>query len=184
MMGAIKSEYLGEFVGIRSRHCVVLEETANNLPEPFRLFADGLMHAPPKLLRSSSLITVSFAWTRSRRLFLWIRNLPWRDLPLDEGEAQEVEGLRLAKTPPFAVGRRMAAERDQAGLVRVERQRKLLEPCAHRIEEPTGVGLVLEAGNNVIGIPDDDHVASGLAPSPAFGPEVEDIVQVDVGQKR
>jgi hypothetical protein len=32
------------------RHCVVLEETGNNLPEPFRLFAYGLMHAPSQLL--------------------------------------------------------------------------------------------------------------------------------------
>jgi hypothetical protein len=30
---------------------------------------------------------------------------------------------------------------------------------------------MLEADNNVVGIPNHDHVARGLAPSPAFGPE-------------
>jgi hypothetical protein len=47
-----------------------------------------------------------------------------------------------------------------------------------------GVGFVLEANDEVVGIPHDDHVARGLAPSPAFGPEVEDVMQVDVGKQR
>jgi hypothetical protein len=58
----------------------------------------------------------------------------------------------------------VAAELDQAGLVRMQRQRKLLKPRPHRLEEPTGVGLVLEAGHHVIGIAHDDHVAGGLSP--------------------
>src|SRR5271169_5357419 len=43
---------------------------------------------------------------------------------------------------------------------------------------------MLEANDEVVGIPHDDHVARGLAPSPAFGPEVEDVMQVDVGKQR
>ena len=38
-----------------------------------------------------------------------------------------------------------AAELDQAGLVRIERQRELLEPLAHIVPEAPGVRLVLEA---------------------------------------
>jgi len=34
-----------------------------------------------------------------------------------------------------------------------------------------------------VGVAHDDHVAHGLAPSPAFGPQVEHVVQVDVGQQ-
>ena len=56
------------------------------------------------------------------------------------------------------------------------------KPRAHRVEEPTGVGLVLEADDDIVRIADDDHVACRLAPSPAVGPQVEDVVQVDVGQ--
>ena len=66
----------------------------------------------------------------------------------------------------------------------MQRQRELLQPLAHRVEEATGVGLVLEADDDVVGIAHDDHVARGLAPSPALGPEVEGVVQVDVGQQR
>jgi hypothetical protein len=37
---------------------------------------------------------------------------------LQHTEAQEVEGLRFAEPTLLAIGRRMAAELDQAGLVR------------------------------------------------------------------
>ena len=80
--------------------------------------------------------------------------------------------------------RRKAAELDQPGLLRMQRQRKLLQPLTHRVQEAPGVALVLEADDEVVGIPHDDHVARGLAPSPALGPEVEDVVQVDVGKQR
>ena len=66
----------------------------------------------------------------------------------------------------------------------MQRQRELLQPFAHRFEEAPGVGLVLEADDDIVGIAHDDHVARSLAPSPAVGPEVEDVVQVDVGQQR
>ncbi len=36
----------------------------------------------------------------------------------------------------------------------------------------------------VVGITHDDHVARGLAPSPAHGTEVEDVVQVDIEKQR
>ena len=79
---------------------------------------------------------------------------------------------------------REAAELDQASLVRIERQRELLEPLAHVVPEAPGIRLVLEADNNVISIPHEDHVARGLVPSPTRGPEVEHIMQVDVGEQR
>ena len=55
---------------------------------------------------------------------------------------------------------------------------------AQLIEEAPGVTLVLETDDEVVSISHDDHVAVGLAPSPARCPEIENIVQIDVGQKR
>ena len=100
----------------------------------------------------------------------------------DEGETQKVEGLRFAEPTLLAVGRRMATKLDQAGLVRMKRQRKLLQPRTHLIQEAPGVGLMLKADDEVVGVPHDDHVARGFTPSPACGPEIEYVVQVDVGQ--
>ena len=66
----------------------------------------------------------------------------------------------------------------------MERQRELLQPRTHRVPEALGIRLVLEADDDIIGIADDDHVARGLAPSPALRPEIEHVVQVDVGEQR
>jgi hypothetical protein len=65
--------------------------------------------------------------------------------PADKDEAQELEGFRFAESVLRSVGRRMAAKLDQAGLVRMQRQRELLQPFAHRFPEAPSVGLVLEA---------------------------------------
>jgi transposase len=43
---------------------------------------------------------------------------------------------------------------------------------------------VRQADDNVIRVAHDNHVTRGLAPSPALGPEVEDVVQVDIGEQR
>jgi len=49
----------------------------------------------------------------------------------DEGKAEEVEGCRLSEPTLSTSICRKAAEFDQASLVRIERQRELLEPFAH-----------------------------------------------------
>src|SRR5690348_12943938 len=38
---------------------------------------------------------------------------------------------------------------------------------------------MLEAHDEVVGVPDHDHVTRGFAPSPALGPEVENVVEID-----
>src|SRR6266699_4966494 len=70
----------------------------------------------------------------------------------DEGEAQEVEGLRLAEPSLLAVSCRKASELDEPGLLRVKRQRKLLQPLAHLIQEAPAVSLVLESDDEVVGV--------------------------------
>src|SRR5208283_1590961 len=101
-----------------------------------------------------------------------------------EHETEELEGFRLRPSALLAVLRREAAELDQARLVRMQRQRNLLQPFAHRIPEAAGVIPALEADDDVVGVPHHDHVARGLAPSPALGPEIEDVVEIDVGEQR
>jgi len=66
----------------------------------------------------------------------------------------------------------------------MQRQRKLLQPLPHRVPEAPGVILVLEANDDIVSIPHDDHVACSLTPSPALSPKVEAVVQVDVGEQR
>src|SRR5947209_17451372 len=69
-------------------------------------------------------------------------------------------------------------------LSRVERQCKFLKPVTHRIKEATCVALMLKADHQIVGISHDDHVAPGLPPSPALGPKIEAVMQVDIGEDR
>jgi hypothetical protein len=91
-------------------------------------------------------------------------------LPLIKVKPRELKVSGLPN-PRCAPVRRVAAELDQAGLFRLEprsgsrRQRELLKPRAHRIEEPMGIGLVLEAGDDIIRVTHNDHVAGGLPPT-------------------
>src|SRR4051794_20681688 len=120
---------------------MVGEVAGDHLLQPAPLDGDRLMHAPPQRLPDRP----------ERRPHAVAPALP-RELeaasarsPAYVGEAQEVEGLRLAEPAPGTVRRREAAELDQAGLVRMQRQRKLLQPCAHRVPETSGIDLALEA---------------------------------------
>ncbi len=82
------------------------------------------------------------------------------------------------------MGRRTATELNQAGLVWMECQRECFKPFTHRIKETASLVLMLEANHEIIGIAHDNHVAVGLLPSPAFGPEIERVVQVSIGEQR
>src|SRR5208282_5003660 len=72
---------------------------------------------------------------------------------------------RFGEPALLAVLRRKAAELNQAGLVRMERQRELLQPVAHRLPEAASVALMLEA---------DDKSSSGgeFHPSALTEPDV------------
>src|ERR1700730_4339316 len=99
------------------------------------------------------------------------------------GEAEEVERLRLAKPRPFPLLRRSAAELDQTGLVRMEGQRKLGQTNPPLRLATPGIGLVLKAGNDVVGIAHQDDVSLAMVASPPLRPEIEDVMQVDVRQQ-
>jgi hypothetical protein len=58
------------------------------------------------------------------------RELAVPSAPADVGEAQKGDGFRFVKTAPRAVRRCMAAELDQAHLVRMQAQREAFQPLA------------------------------------------------------
>src|SRR5229473_913153 len=162
------------------RHGMIGEEASDHLLEPSPLLRDRLMHPPSQFLldlpeRCPHAIAPCCPFDKELSTAVAFT---------DEGKAEKVEGLRFSEPAMSASFRRKAAELDQAGLVRIERQRELLEPLAHIVPEAPGVRLVLEAYDYVISITHEDHVARGLLPSPAFGPEVEHVMQVDIGEQR
>ena len=97
------------------RHRMVVEVAADDRSQPLSLKGDCLMSSPSQLL-------LDFLEFRPHAV---ASGLPVKQeaalerLAADEGESQEVEGFRLTEPAPFASDRRMAAEPNQAGLVRV-----------------------------------------------------------------
>src|SRR5262245_48203264 len=159
---------------------VIGEKPSDDLLEPSPLFGDRLMHAPSQLLLDSPELSPHAIATGLSLDEELARTVAFAD----ERKAQEVEGLRLTKPTSGAPVRREAAKLDQTGLARMKRQRELLQPLAHVVPEAAGISLVLETDDDVVRVAHENHVARGLAPSPALGPEVEHVVQVDVGKKR
>ena len=152
----------------------------NDLLQPVTLSWNSLVHSQPQLRLGFLELPPH---TVAPGLPLKLEGSSAR-LTTDEGEAQEREGLRFTDTAFLAIDRRVAAELNHTGLVRVERQRECLEPLTHCIEKTTCVVLMFEAGHQIIRVAHDDHVAPGLLPSPAVGPQIEYVVQVDVAEKR
>src|SRR5262245_56088689 len=104
------------------RHCVVVEVAADDVPQPFPLCGDRLVHAPPHFL-FDHLELRSHAVPSGPPFDL---EFPRAGLAADEGEAQEVEGLRFAESTPLTAFCREPSELDEPGLLGMQCQRKLL----------------------------------------------------------
>src|SRR5215831_2502537 len=93
------------------------EVAINDAPEPSPLVRDRLVHAPLQLL----LDLLEFRPHPVRPTLPLDLEFAGLCFAADEGEAQEAEGLRLAKSTPFAALRRKATKLDEPGLLRVQR---------------------------------------------------------------
>ena len=105
-------------------------------------------------------------------------------LRADVREAQELERLRLRITTAGTVRGGVPPELDQPCLLLGHLQRELRQSFTEIGLEPLGVVAMLEARHVVVGETHDDHVTAGVSPAPLVGPQVEDVVKVDVGEQR
>src|SRR3954451_9368111 len=109
----------------------------DDLPQPLPLPGNGLGHPPSQLLLDHPELRLH-AVAAGLPIDLEVSSTR---LATNEGKAQERAGLRLAKPAPRSVRRCLAAELNQAGLVRVQRQRELLYPLTHGLPEALSVRL-------------------------------------------
>src|SRR3979409_2732234 len=104
-----------------SRHCVIVEVAADNPAQPPPLFRDRLVHAPSPLL-------LDLLELRPHAVpsgFPVDLEFPFSGFATDEGEAQKVEGLRLAEPLPLAALCRQASELHQPVLLMTETHGRL-----------------------------------------------------------
>ncbi len=87
------------------------------------------------------------------------------------GQPEEVEGLRFSPAvETSAVSARKASVPDQAGLLRMEFQREPLESVMQGLFEASGIILILETDNEIVGPSNYDDVSARLALPPLVCP--------------
>jgi hypothetical protein len=99
------------------------------------------------------------------------------------GEAKEGEFLRLLAPLPCVFSGK-APECQTAGLLFGQAQPKLPQSLVEGRVESCCVLPVLEGGDKVVGVAVIVGLAVALWPHPAAEPEVQHVVQIDVGQQR
>ncbi len=119
---------------------MIREVPGHHLPQPLALFLDRVMPSSPQLVSDfpqGAAHAIAPALPQQQESAV-------ASLAAHVGEAEKVEGLRPSLPPPDAALGSKFAELDQAGLLRMEGQRKLRQPVAHRRLKAFGVIHVLE----------------------------------------
>src|SRR6202165_1231002 len=104
--------------------------------------------------------------------------------PTDVSETEKVEGFRTSLSTQSPALGGIAPEFNQARFLRVQFQPEFRHALLQCRQESQGVFAMLKPQHRVVGIPDDNHVASRLRPPPLVHPEVEDVMQVEISQGR
>ena len=97
---------------------------------------------------------------------------------------RKLERLRPTEPAPYSVHGGVPPELDQARLLGVQLQGELRESFAQIAQEPLRVIPMLKAHHEVVGETHDDHIAVRVPASPLVGPQIEDVMQVDVRKQR
>jgi hypothetical protein len=97
-------------------------------------------------------------------------------------EAEKVERLRSPHPDPTSPFSGIFAEHDQPGLVLMKRKAKLGQSLRKASQHLPRVRFALEGHHKVVGIAHNRYKAVGLL-APAVDPEIEDVVQEDIGQE-
>ena len=148
--------------------------------EVLALLFDGSVHSPSELDLDRLEFGSQAFGTREPQ----DHELALPGCPAAVREPEEVEGLRFALSHAASVIAGKAPELDQPRLLRVQLQPELAQPLGHLTPKALSIAAELEPGNPIVGIPHHDHVTSGMAPPPLPRPQVERVVQVDIGQQR
>src|SRR5215471_14301012 len=104
--------------------------------------------------------------------------------PADVRETQKVERLRLAFSFSFPVQFSGSSELDPARFVWMEFQTKLPQPLSEIFQKSVCFCLELETEDGIIGISHDDHVSLCALFAPDIHPEIENVMQIDIGKRR
>src|SRR5450432_499561 len=162
------------------RHPVIPVVSLNHGPQPLSDFGNWLVHSFTKF-RFDFLQLSAFPLTHGAPID---REHPVASLlATNVREAKKVECLGLPCSSPLSVVG-CPTKLDEARFLGMQFQFELGETLRQFFVKLLGFPAVLKAHHEVISPADDNHVAFGFCLTPVLHPEVERVVQLDVGQQR
>jgi len=155
---------------------VVVEVTLDDRPKPLARLRYRFVHPSTQLLLDfQQLGPHPFA----HRLALQ-SIAPVPVLPADVRESQKVERLGFPFSSLFPVSLGKPPELNPARFVWVQLQPKLQQPFPKFHQESVCVRQVLKPDDVIVGVPDDNDVASRALLPPGVHPQVEHVMQIFV----
>jgi len=95
-------------------------------------------------------------------------------------EAQEVERFWFASAMSRTPLRGETPEFNQARLLAVQRETEPAKAALQLLLKSYGLPPVLEADDEIIRVPNHDHVAACVTPPPLVGPQIEHVMEIDI----
>src|SRR6266851_4400704 len=161
-------------------HPVVADVSLDHRAQPLTHLRDRVVHASPEF--GGDLTQLSLQ-PRTNRLPQHRKTSVASLLPADVREAEEVESFGLPLTASRSVLSRAGAELQEPGLLGMQLQSELPNTLGQFLPAALGIRPMLESKHDVIGEPDDNHVAMGLLLTPRPDPQVEHVVEIDVREQ-
>src|ERR1700680_2166104 len=162
-------------------HSVVARVSTYNHPQPLALFGDGFVHSSPKL--GFHLIQL--------RLQPFPYRLPQHREPsialllhADMRKAQEVERLRFPFSTPLPLIDRIRTKLQKSRLLGMQLQVELLHAFREFRPKLIGIRLAVKSDHDVVRKTHHDDIAVRPLLTPCLDPQVEHVMEINVGQQR
>ena len=162
-------------------HAVIAEVPFNDRAQPLAHFRDGIVHAPPEF----------FFHLIQLRLQPFTNRLPQHReisvvslLSADMRKAEEIERLRFPLSAPLPVMSRVSAELQKPRFVGMQLKLELPKPLGEIRPEPFGIRFALESSHDIVRVPHRDDLALRSLSTPCLNPQIEDVMEIDIGHQR
>src|SRR5213083_1639907 len=163
------------------RNTIIPIVSLNNRPKPLSYLGHRPMHSSPQFLSDfPKLCSFPLAYRLPDHRKHPVASL----LATDVREAKKIECLRFPFPTLFSIVGCISAKLDQPRFLGMQFQLELAESLRQFLVKPLSLRPVLKTHDEVICPSHDDHVAFGFCLSPVVHPEVEHIVQEDIGHQR
>jgi hypothetical protein len=159
---------------------VIVEVTLHDRLEPLSGLLNGIMRTVEELLLD---FRKPGSHPLADRLSLHDK-VPVPFLPADVREAEKVERLGFAFSSLFPVAFGKLPELNPARLVGVQFQPELPQPLPKILQKAIRFRPMLEPEYVIIRVPDDNNIALRTLLAPDVHPQVEYIMQIDIGKQR